>query len=209
MGATILRQDQSIDLQIVEGAEGISEFGDDWDDLFVRATGAPPYLSRSWIRTFVEEGRLPGTPLFVLAWFGTKLVALFPLAVRRVLNTKTAVPIGTGKGAYLGLLIDPEHQSAIKDIADFIISGNIFDIYYSADMSSEDAATNDLLDDLVSRGYSRRKVFRDPCFCLQLGCSFDEYLKKKNTKGQTTLQIALRGEEALQIRRCHDHSLCR
>ncbi|HUS73683.1 MAG TPA: GNAT family N-acetyltransferase [Sedimentisphaerales bacterium] len=177
-------QDRSIDLRIVEGAKGISEFGDDWDDLFVRAKGASPFLSRFWIRTFVEEGRLPGTPLFILAWFGTKLVALFPLVVRRVLNTKTAMPIDAGKGAYLGLLIDPEHRSAIKDIADLIISGNIFEMYYSADLSSEDTATNDLLDDLVSRGYSCRKVFRDPCFCMQLGCSFDEYLKKKIPKGK-------------------------
>ena len=177
-------QDRSIDLRIVEGAKGISEFGDDWDDLFVRAKGASPFLSRFWIRTFVEEGRLPGTPLFILAWFGTKLVALFPLVVRRVLNTKTAMPIDAGKGAYLGLLIDPEYRSAIKDIADLIISGNIFEMYYSADLSSEDTATNDLLDDLVSRGYSCRKVFRDPCFCMQLGCSFDEYLKKKIPKGK-------------------------
>ena len=177
-------QDQSIDLRIVEGAEGISEFGDDWDDLFVRAMGAPPYLSRSWAKTFIEKGRLPGTPLFVLAWFGTKLVALFPLAVRRILYTKIAVPIGTGEDAYLGLLIDPDYRSAIKDIADFIISRNIFDMYYSADLSSEDAATNDLLDELVSRGYSCRKVYRYPCFYLQLGCPFDEYLRKKIPKSK-------------------------
>lgn len=184
-----MRQDRSINFQIVEGAEGISEFGDDWDDLFIRAMGASPFLSRSWIRTFVEEGRLPGTPFFVLAWFGTKLVALFPLAVRRVLNTKTAVPIGTDEGAYLGLLIDPEHRSAIKDIADFIISGNIFDMYYSADLSSEDTATNDLLDHLVSRGYSCRKVYRYPCFCLQLGCPFDEYLRKKIPKSKRRYKL--------------------
>ncbi len=189
MGATILRQDQSIELRIVEGAEGISEFSDDWDDLFVRAMGAPPYLSRSWTKTFFEEGELRGSLLFVLAWCDAKLVALFPLAVRRVLNTKTAVPIGTGEGAYLGLLIDPEHRSAIKDIADLIISENIFDVYYSADLSSEDAVTNDLLDDLVSRGYSCRKVFRDPCFCLQLGCPFDEYLKKKIPEGKRRYKL--------------------
>ena len=40
MGTTILRQDQSIDLKIVEGAEGISEFGDDWDDIAQRLGGA-------------------------------------------------------------------------------------------------------------------------------------------------------------------------
>ena len=86
-----MRRDPSFDLQIAEGAECISEFCDAWDDLFVRAADAPPFLSRSWMRTFVEEGRLPGTPLFVLARSGTKLVALFPLAIRRVLNIKIAV----------------------------------------------------------------------------------------------------------------------
>jgi CelD/BcsL family acetyltransferase involved in cellulose biosynthesis len=180
----ILQQDQSIDLRIVEGAEGMSEFGDDWDDLFVRAKGASPFLSRFWTKTFVEEGRLSGTPLFVLAFSGTKLVALFPLAVRRVLSVKIAVPIGIEIGVYLGLLIDPDYRSAIKDIADFIISEKIFDIYYNADLSSEDTANNDLLDDLVARGYSYRKVFRDPCYCMQLGCSFDEYIEKKIPKGK-------------------------
>jgi CelD/BcsL family acetyltransferase involved in cellulose biosynthesis len=183
-GARILLHDQSIDLRIVEGAEGLSEFGDDWDDLFVRAKRASPFLSRFWIKTFVEEGRLSGTPLFVLAFSGTKLVALFPIAVRRVLNVKIAVQIGAGKSAYLGLLIDPDYRSAIKDIADFIISGKIFGIYYNADLSSEDTATNDLLNDLMSRGYFCRKVFRDPCFCMQLGCHFDEYLRKKIPNGK-------------------------
>lgn len=183
-GARILLQDQSIDLRIVEDAEGISEFGDDWDDLFVRAKGASPFLSRFWIKTFVEEGILSGTPLFVLAFSGTKLVALFPIAVRRILNIKIAVPISTGEGAYLGLLIDPDHRSAVKDIADLIISRNIFDIYYSADLSSRDAATNDLMDKLVSRGSFRRKVCRDLCLYLQLGFTFDEYLRKKIPKSK-------------------------
>ena len=185
-------QDQAIDLRIVEGAEGISEFGDDWDDLFIRAMDAPPFLSRFWIKTFVEEGRLSGTPLFVLAFSGTRLVALFPIAVRRVLNIKIAVPISAGVGAYLGLLIDPDHRSAVKDIADFIISRKIFYIYYNADLSSEDTATNDLLGELMIRGYHCRKVFRDPCFCLQLGCPFDEYLRKKKPKGKQRYQLHYR-----------------
>ena len=164
-GARILQQDQSIDLRIVEGADGISEFGDDWDDLFVRAKAASPFLSRFWIKTFVEEGLLSGTPLFVLAFCGTKLVALFPLTIRRVLNVKIAVPIGMTIGTYLGLLIDPDHRSAIRDIADLIVSANIFDVYYSADLSSRDAATNELLDVLVSRGFScrnRRRLHVSP-----------------------------------------------
>ena len=176
--------DQSIDLRIFEGAEGISEFGDDWDDLFARAKGASPFISRFWIKTFVEEGRLSGDPLFVLAYSGTRLVALFPIAVRRVLNVKIATSIGAGKSAYLGLLIDPDYRSAIKDIADFIVSGKIFGIYYNADVSSGDRATNELLDELVSRGFSCRKVFRDPCYCLKLDCSFDEYIEKNIPKGK-------------------------
>jgi len=187
-----LLQDQSIDLRIVEGAEGISEFGDDWDDLFVRAKDVPPFLSRIWIKTFVEDGSLSGTPVFVLAFSGAKLVALFPLVVRRILNIKIAVPISAGIGAYLGLLIDPDYMSAIKDIADFIISENIFNVYYNADLSSEDMANNDLLDELMSRGYYCRKVFRDPCFCLRLNCSFDEYLRKQKPKSKQRYQLLYR-----------------
>jgi len=183
-GTRILQKDQSINLRIIEGADGISEFNADWDNLFARAKATTPFLSRFWIKTFIEEGRLSGTPLFVLAFSRTKLVALFPLEIRRVLNVKIAVPIGIELGVYLGLLIDPDYHSAIKDIADFIISEKIFGIYYNADLSSEDSATNGLLDDLVARGYSCRKVFRDPCFCMQLGCPFDEYIEKNITKGK-------------------------
>jgi CelD/BcsL family acetyltransferase involved in cellulose biosynthesis len=170
---------QQYKLQIVESAEGISEFGEAWDDLFARAVDAPPFLSRPWVSTFIQEGKIKGTPLFILAWFGTRLVALFPLAFRKCLTAKIVEPIGTGQPSYLGLLVDPDYRSVAKDIADIITSKRIFDVYYSADLSSEDMATNDLLDELVKKGYIRHQVFRNPCFYIELGCSFDEYFRKK------------------------------
>jgi len=166
-------------VQIIEGTAGICEFDEHWDDLFARAVDAPPFLSRPWISTYIEEGRIKGTPLFILAWCGTKLVALFPLEVRRCLNTKIAMPISTLQGYYLGLLLDPNYQSVIEHMADIIKSRKVFDVYYSADLSSEDLATNDLLDKLVEKGCFRRQVFRNPCYYFQLGCSFDEYFRKK------------------------------
>jgi CelD/BcsL family acetyltransferase involved in cellulose biosynthesis len=172
-------QNEPVGLQVVEGAEAVSEFGEHWDDLFARAVDAPPFLSRPWISTYVEEGRVKGTPLFVLAWCGTKLVALLALEIRKCLNAKIAMPISTLKGFYLGLLLDPNYQSVIEYMADAIKSRNVFDVYYSADLSSGDLATNGLLDQLVKRGYSRRQVSRNPCFHIQLGCSFDEYFRKK------------------------------
>ena len=173
------QQDQPFNLQIVEGAEGISEFGEHWDDLFARAVDAPPFLSRPWVNTFIREGRIKGTPLFILAWCGTKLVALFPLSVRKYLTAKMAEPISTGQPSYLGLLIDPDYQSVTKDIADIISSKRVFDVYFSADLSSEDTATRDLLDELVQKGYVRHQAFRNPCFYIELDCSFDEYFTKK------------------------------
>jgi CelD/BcsL family acetyltransferase involved in cellulose biosynthesis len=173
------QQDQPFTLQIVEGAEGISEFGEHWDDLFARAVDAPPYLSRPWVSTFIREGRIKGTPLFILAWCGTKLVALFPLAVRKYLTAKMAEPISTSQASYLGLLIDPDYRSVTKDIADIITSKRVFDVYFSADLSSEDTATRDLLDELVQKGYVRHQAFRNPCFYIELDCSFDEYFTKK------------------------------
>lgn len=173
------KQNQDVHLQIIEGSEGITEIDEYWDDLFARAVDAPPFLSRPWISTYIEEGRIKGAPLFILAWCGTRLVALFPLEVRKCLNTKIAMPISTLQGYYLGLLLDPNYQSVIEYMADIITSRKVFEVYYSADLSSEDLATNDLLDKLVKKGYSRRQVYRNPCFYFQLGCSFEEYFQKK------------------------------
>lgn len=89
-------QDKHYNLQFLEGAEAISEFEEHWDDLFARVVNATPFLSRPRVSTFIQERRIKGTPLFILAWCQTKLVALFPLAVRKYLTTKIAVPIGTG-----------------------------------------------------------------------------------------------------------------
>ena len=173
------KQSQDVRLQIVESAEGISEFGEHWDDLFARAVDAPPFLSRPWISTFIQEGRIKGTPLFILAWCDSKLVALFPLAIKKFLIVKIAEPIGTGQPSYLGLLVDPDYRSVTKDIAEIIKSKRVFDVFYTEDLSSEDLATNDLLDELVKKGYVRHQVFRNPCFYIELGCSFDEYFQKK------------------------------
>ena len=188
-------QNQDVRLQIVEGAEGISEFGEHWDDLFARAVDAPPFLSRPWVSTFIQEGKIKDTPLFILAWCESKLVALLPLAVRKCLTAKIAVPIGTGIPSYLGLLLDPGYRSVTEEIADIITSKRVFDIYYSEDLSSEDFATNDLLDNLVKKGYSRRQVFRNPCCHVQLGCSFDEYFK--NNASSKSRQNLLRRERRL------------
>ncbi|MHC4323704.1 MAG: GNAT family N-acetyltransferase [Planctomycetota bacterium] len=179
-----LQKDQRFDLQIAEGAECITEFREHWDDLFARAGDAPPYLSRPWADTFVREGMIRGNPLFILAWRGAKLVALLPLAVRKYLNVKIAEPIGTGEGAYLGLLLDPDYPSVIEHLGDLIATGKLFDVYFSEDLSSEDTATNDLLVRLATKGYSRRKALRSPCYWIRLGCSFDEYIERKITKGK-------------------------
>lgn len=173
------QQDQQFKLQIVESTEGISEFAEAWDDLFARAVEAPPFLSRPWISTFLFERKKRNTPLFILVWSGTKLVALLPLEVRRYLNVKIAKPISTARGFYLGLLLDPNYRPVIEYMVDAVKSGKIFDVYYSADLSSGDTATNDLLDEMVRKGFYRRHVFRNPCFYIKLDCSFDEYFKKK------------------------------
>jgi CelD/BcsL family acetyltransferase involved in cellulose biosynthesis len=173
------KKQQEINLQIIEGSECISKFNEHWDDLFASATYAPPFLSRTWISTYIEEGKIKGTPLFILAWCEHKLVASFPLSVRKCLTAKIAEPIGTGQPSYLGLLVDPYYQSITKDIADIIKSKKVFDVYYSEDLSSEDMETNELLNELMKKGYSCRKVFRNPSFYIELGCSFDEYFQKK------------------------------
>jgi len=186
---TDLLQGEQISLQIIEGSKSISGFGKDWDDLFDRAIDAPPYFARSWMGTIIDEEKVLGTAVFILAWCEEKLVALFPLAIRKYFGVKIAAPIGTGLGSYLGLLIDPDYKSAVDSIADLITSKKIFDVFYDTDLYSEDSATHDLLLRLTEQGYICRSVFRDPAHYIQLGCSFDEYLKKKIKKGKRRYKL--------------------
>ena len=183
------QQDERISLQIIEGSGVISDLDKDWDDLFARAVDAPPFLSRPWISTYIDEGRIKGIPLFILAWYGTKLVALFPLAVRKCLNVKIAVPIGTGQGSYLGLLLDSDYAFAVETMVDRIVSKKIFDVYCSMDLYSEDMATNGLLDHMVKKDHFCRRVYRNPCPCIRLGCSYEAYLEgTKSAKSRQTLR---------------------
>ena len=178
------QQDQQIDIRIVKGAEGISEFGGHWDDLFARAVDAPPFLSRPWVSTFIREGKINGASLFILAWCGTKLVALFPLVVRERLSMKMAKPIGTGVPSYLGLLLDMDYMGVVKDVADAILVRHIADVICIHDLTSIDRATNALLVELEKRKFSVHRVSRNPCLFVHLGCSFDEYLKTSKTTKQ-------------------------
>jgi len=187
--------DRSISIQVATGSECISGFGGDWDDLFDRAVGASPFLARPWAVTFIEQGRLLGDPLFVLAWCGDKLVMLLPLAVRKLLHVTIAVPIGTGQGSYLGLLLDPDYLYAVDIMVDRIVSEKIFDVYCSKDLYSEDLATNELLERMVKKNYSCRRVYRNPCPCIRLGSSYEDYLKR--AKSAKSRQMLRRKERSL------------
>ena len=198
MSFKVSQQDQLIDLSIVEGEESISEFGDHWDDLFDRAVDAPPYLARPWVSTFIEAGRLFGTAVFILAWCEDRLVALFPLAVRKLLGIKVAVPIGTGQSSYLGLLLDPDYRSVINCIATIISSKKVFDVFYNTDLYAKDSATNDLLLRLTEKGYFCRSVFRNPTHYIRLGYSFDEYLKQKIPKGKRRYKLRCKEKKLFQ-----------
>jgi len=168
MNEIVSQQDQKVNLQIVEGAEGIYEFAEHWDDLFARAVDAPPFLSRPWVSTFIREGRIKGVPVFVLAFSGTKLVGLLPHAVRKYLNAKVAEPIGVEEASYLGVLHDSKCPSVVECIADLITSERIFDVYLNTVLSTNDKAANDLLAVLMQKGYFGRQVHRDPCYYIQL-----------------------------------------
>ena len=175
MSAISTEQSQDIRFQVLESVDSVSEFGEQWDDLFARAVDAPPYLSQAWIRTFIQEGRIKGTPVFIFAFSGIKLVGLFPLTVYKLLNTKIAVPIGIGEASFLGILLDPDYLSVVEGIADLITSKKVFDVYLNPFLSLNDAATNNLIAFLTRKGYTCRQVLRSPSRYIQLKNSFDDY----------------------------------
>ena len=172
------QQKQLFSTQIVKGSKAISEIAKDWDELFERSNTALPSLSRAWITVLIEEGQIRGTPVFLLVWSGATLVALFPLNVRKSLFTKIAEPIGTGLHDNLGLLSDPNYPAVIEVLAKFFKQGKLADVLYINDLSSEDEATGKLLNELAKNCYLYLNVYRNPCHCIRLGCSYDEYLSK-------------------------------
>jgi CelD/BcsL family acetyltransferase involved in cellulose biosynthesis len=189
------KQDQDIQLQIVEGPECISEFAEHWDNLFARAVDAAPFLSRPWITTFVGKGRIRGTPLLILAWKDCKLVGLLPLAVRECLKARIAEPIGTGQGSYLGILLDPDYPQVIPYMAEAFRTRRIASLILIEDLWSGDKATNAFFDQLAEKRFAVHRIFRDPCPFIRLGCSYEEYME--NTKSAKSRQTLGRKERQL------------
>lgn len=175
--------------EILYGKEAISTIAKDWDELFERATAAPPYLSYAWVNTFVETGRLTGKPQIIVVRSGRKLVALLTLAVRRFLGVTIAEPIGIGEPSYLGILLDPQWPNALYYIANLFVTEGVADVFRNSDLYSEDISTNRFIDILVRKGFFCKRVYRDPCRCINLGCSYEEYLmKSKSSKTRKKLR---------------------
>ncbi len=175
------QQTDSISVKVIQDAASMSALSEAWDELLENAVDAPPYLSRAWINTFIDQKRLQGRPLFVTAWAGEKLVALFPLAVRKFLSIKIAVPISTGQPSYLGLLIDSNYLHAIDQMIDVFDKKKVADVLIIEDLFSEDKATNTFFDHLSRNKFLCLSTYRNPCYRIQLDCSFDDYLKKQKT----------------------------
>jgi CelD/BcsL family acetyltransferase involved in cellulose biosynthesis len=183
------RQSHRMHAEILWGPEALTRLSKDWDDLFERDIDAPPYLSRAWVSVFVREGRLRGTPLFIVVYAGQKLVALLGLAVRRLPGIKMAELIGLREPSYLGVLSDPGYPSAIQYMADFIAGKSDIGLLCFRNVSSVDKATKKLIEELRRRRFSSRRVMRNLCFSIQLPCSFDEYLQKtKSTRQRKKLR---------------------
>lgn len=178
------QQSRGMHAELLRCPEALMTLGRDWDDLFERAVDAPPYLSRAWINVFVREGRLRGTPLFIVVYTEQKLVALLSLAVRSLPGVKMAEPIGTGEPSYLGVLLDPDYPSAIQHMADFIASESGIGLLCFRNVSSTDQATNGLLTELSQKQFSCRRTTRTLCFFIRLACSFDEYLMSSKSSRQ-------------------------
>jgi CelD/BcsL family acetyltransferase involved in cellulose biosynthesis len=167
---------ETLQSEILRGEEAVSTLAKDWDELFERASGAPPYLSRAWLSTFISEGRLRGTPLFIEVRCGEKLVALLVLAIRHFFGVRIAEPIGTGYPSYLGILVDPAYLRAIECMVDAFLKREVASVLYNNDLYSRDVATLSLLDVLTKKGFLCLRVERNPCHRIRLECSYEEYL---------------------------------
>lgn len=164
-------------------AKALYRIKDDWGALFSRAPDAFPYLSFSWINTFITCGQINGDVRVLIARQDEVFVAALPLMIKKYGIARVAYPIGTGVPAYLGVLADPEHLSAVVRIVDYIKDYKLFDVYYFNNYYARDSATKILFNCLEKCGYIVKSTVRNPCYFIELPQSFDDYLQKtKSTK---------------------------
>ncbi len=163
--------------EVLDGLINIAKLAKDWDDLFGRAQEASVYLSSAWVQTFISEKRIRGTPLLILVWCGSKLVALLPLGIRSFCGISIAEPIGTTEVSYLGLLVDPNYPGAIQTVADVWEREKVAQAFYDKHLSSLDEVTNELIAELRRRGFAFKRGYRRVSPWIGLGCSFDAYLE--------------------------------
>jgi CelD/BcsL family acetyltransferase involved in cellulose biosynthesis len=169
--------------------ENYQELANDWNDLFFRVKNAYPYLSFTWVDSFIRAHRIRGTVCIVTVRLGNKLVALWPLSIRKLWRVKIAEPIGTGRPSYLGILMDSHHTAATEAIVKSFCNLNIADVYYTSDLSSKDSATQQLIECLTKNNSISCSIPRNICRYIQLGCSWVEYLwENKTGKSRQTLR---------------------
>ena len=181
--------------EFLQAKEEIESIGRDWDELFACAKDAPTYFSRAWIQTFINHNRFEGKPCFIVVWNGSKLVALLSLSVRSICGIRIGCPIGMNEPSYLGLLLDPKYPEAIAVVAETWIREKVAHAFHNKYLSLFDKATQELLIELKKHGFIYHQGYNRISHCIELGCSFDEYFKKKTSS--KSRQNLLRRERRL------------
>lgn len=153
-----------------------------WDDLYARAPDASVHLSRAWLGPFLDTGRYRGTLTAVTIWHGNKLVALLPLAIRRLGGVRMAVPLGTGLQSYLGVLVDPESNDAVDCIAECCLRSNLFDMLVLHDTSTSDTHTQQFVTCLARSGALVRRDDRGTCHRIRFAGSYEDFVEAQFSK---------------------------
>ncbi len=175
--------------EFLQGKEDIESISRDWDELFARAKDAPAYFSRTWIQTFINQNRFKGKPCLIVVWDGSKLVALLPFSVQNLYGIRIGKSIGTEEPSYLGLLLDPKYPEAIAIVAKTWIREKVAHVFQNKHVFSLDKVTQNLITEFNHHGFTYKYGYERICHCIELGCSFDEYLKKfKSTKSRQTIR---------------------
>jgi len=174
MGHRVLRVE-------VVGSARMPALKEAWEDLLARVPTASAFQSYAWTASFVAAENRKTQSRIITAWEGPRLVAVLPLMVRRVLGVKVARPIGDSMPSYLGILVDPGCPEAVRRVADFIVKNCVFDVFLSNNCSSEDKDTGQFIHNLRTAGWATAATRRNVCRFVQLGCSFDEYLKQRHS----------------------------
>jgi CelD/BcsL family acetyltransferase involved in cellulose biosynthesis len=176
-----------ITAQIVDAAEGITAFADEWERLFA-ATRSEPTTSLEWTRALVHHYVRPDDRAFVVRLDRNgKAAGFIPLLARpvRVLRQRCIrlTPISEIFSTHSDLLLAERSSQTIGAVLDALRRLEVrWDFFRMSRLLRDNPIASKLIERAHAGGWVVRARQARPAFYLPLPATFDEYFAARSAK---------------------------